>query len=46
MHDLILMTIHIHFFFFGDLGDKYIFEMRSPPRAAYIATGLSADVSY
>lgn len=27
------------------VGDKYIFEMRSPPRAAYIATGLSSDVS-
>lgn len=27
------------------VGDKYVFEMRSPPRAAYIATGLSADVS-
>ncbi|XP_070501842.1 putative ferric-chelate reductase 1 homolog [Chironomus tepperi] len=24
-------------------GDKYVFEMRSPPRAAYIATGLSSD---
>lgn len=24
-------------------GDKYVFEMRSPPRAAYIATGLSTD---
>lgn len=32
-----------HFFFIQ--GDRYVFEMRSPPRAAYIATALSFDVS-
>lgn len=40
-------SIHIQqiLIFSAVQGDKYIFEMRSPPQAAYIATGLSFDVS-